>query len=254
MRILFVNPNITEAITTIMVEEARRSAAPATTIVPATARFGTLYIENRIESAIASHAVLDAIAEHAKGCDAVVVSAFGDPGVAAAKELMDIPVVGISEAAFLTAYALGRSYSMVCLTQRLRIWYMECAREHGLAGRMASARALNVPVPDITRAREELKELLVEQCLRAVDEDGAEVIILAGGPTAGLTREIQDRIPVPTIDGVGCGVRLAEMLVGLNARPPTRGSFARPPHKPAKGLSAALMRQITGHATKTTER
>lgn len=246
MRILLVNPNITEAITTIMVEEARRSAAPTTTIVPATARFGTQYIENRIESAIASHAVLDAIAEHADGCDAVIVSAFGDPGVAAAKELLDIPVVGISEAAFLTAYTLGRSYSMVCLTQRLRTWYMECAREHGLAGRMASARALDVAVPDITRARETLKEFLVEQSLRAVNEDGAEVIIMAGGPTAGLTREIRDRIPVPTIDGVSCAVRLAEMLVGLDVRPPTRGSFARPPSKPAKGLSAALMRQITG--------
>ena len=249
MRILFVNPNITEAITTIMVEEARRSAAPATVIVPATGRFGTLYIANRIESVIASHAVLDAIAEHAENCDAVVISAFGDPGVAAAKEFMDIPVVGVSEAAFLTAYTLGRRYSMVCMTQRLRTWYMECAREHGLAGRMASARALDVPIPDITRARETLKELLVEQCLRAVDEDGAEVIIMAGGPTAGLAREIQDRIPVPTIDGVSCAVRLAELLVGLNARPPTRGSFARPPHKPAKGLSSALMRQIAGHDT-----
>lgn len=252
MRILLVNPNITEAITTIMAEEARRSAGPATTIVPATARFGTLYVENRIEAAIASHAVLDAIAEHADGCDAVIISAFGDPGLAAAKELLDMPVVGISEAAFLTAYTLGRRYSMVCLTQRLRTWYMECAREHGLDARMASARALDVPVPDITRARETLKELLVEQCLRAVDEDGAEVIIMAGGPTAGLTREIRDRVPVPTIDGVSCAVRLAEMLIGLGARPPTRGSFARPPHKPAKGLSAALMRQITGHAAEPT--
>jgi Asp/Glu/hydantoin racemase len=106
MRILFVDPNITEALTTIMVEEARSSAAPATTVVPVTGRFGTLYIENRVESAIASHAVLDAIAEHVRGCDAVVISAFGDPGVTAAKELMDIPVLGVSEAACLTAYAL----------------------------------------------------------------------------------------------------------------------------------------------------
>jgi Asp/Glu/hydantoin racemase len=115
---------------------------------------------------------------------------------------------------------------------------------------MASARALDVPIPDITRARETVKEPLLEQCLRAVDEDGAEVIIVAGGPAAGLAREIQDRIPVPTIDGVSCAVRLAEMLIGLNARPLTRGSFARPSYKPAKGLSPALMRQITDHNAK----
>jgi Asp/Glu/hydantoin racemase len=91
-RILIVNPNVTEAITATMVEEARRTAAPDTEMVPATARFGTLYIENRVESAIAGHAVLETLAEHAPGCDAAIVAAFGDPGVFAAKEMLaDIP-------------------------------------------------------------------------------------------------------------------------------------------------------------------
>jgi allantoin racemase len=246
MRLLFVNPNVTEAITDIMVAEARRSASTTTTIVPATGRFGTLFVENGVEAAIAGHAVIDAVAEHAEGCDAVVVSAFGDPGLRAAKELLDIPVVGVSEAAFLTAYTLGRTYAIVCLTKRHRAWYVECAQEHGLHGRMVSARALTVPVPDITRAREQMKDLLIEQCLAAVEEDDAEVIILGGGPMAGLAREIRDRIPVPTIDGISCGVRLAEMLVALNPRPPVRGSFARPPAKPAKGLSPSLMRRLSG--------
>jgi Asp/Glu/hydantoin racemase len=246
MRILFINPNVTEAITEIMAEEARRSAAPATTIVPATVRFGTQYVANRIEAAIAGHAVLDTIAEQGEGCDAVVIAAFGDPGLYAAREMIDIPVVGVSEAAFLTAYTLGRSYSMVCLTERLRRWYVECAEEHGLDGRMASARALDVTIPDIATARETFKQHLVDLALRVVNEDNAEVVIMAGGPAAGVAREIQDLIPVPTIDGVSCAVRLAEMLVGLNARPPRRGSFARPPHKPAKGLSPELMRLIAG--------
>jgi hypothetical protein len=43
-------------------------------------------------------------------------------------------------------------------------------------------------------------------------------------------------------------VRLAEALVGLKPRPAKRGSFARPPAKPAKGLSPALMRRITGES------
>jgi allantoin racemase len=246
MRLLLINPNVTESITTIMAEEARRSASPVTTIVAATARFGTQYVANRVEAAVAGHAVLDLIAEQADGCDAVIISAFGDPGLYAAREMLDIPVVGVSEASFLTAYTLGRRYSLVCLTKRLRTWYMECAEEHGLAGRMASARALDIPIQDITQARETLKEHLVELALRAVDEDDAEVIIMAGGPAAGVAREIQDRVPVPTIDGVSCAVRLAEMLVGLNARPPSRGSFATPQHKPAKALSPELMRRISG--------
>lgn len=245
MKLLLLNPNITQGVTDTMAEEARRSASPGTEIIPATARFGVSYVENRIEAAIASHAVLEALCEHAQGCDAAIIAAFGDPGLWAGKELMEVPVIGISEAAFLTAYMLGRRYSIVCLTERLRVWYMECAHEHGLDGRLGSARALDVAPSDITKAKEEMRERLVEQCMRAVDDDGAEVIVLGGGPIAGLAREIADRLPVPIVDGVSCAVRMAEGLVALNPLKAKRGSFARPRAKPAQGLSGVLQRRIT---------
>ena len=99
---------------------------------------------------------------------------------------------------------------------------------------------------DITRAKDDLKETLLAECLRAIAEDDAEVIIIGGGPVAGLVREIRDEIPVPLIDGVSAAVKLAEALVGLEPRPPRKGSFARPAPKQAQGLSPALMRRITG--------
>jgi allantoin racemase len=244
MRLLLINPNITEAMTASMAAEARRFASPGTEITSATAAFGTLYIENRAEAAIASHAVLDALAKHASGCDAAIVSAFGDPGLAAAREFADIPVFGIAESAMLTAWTLGRRYSIVCLTPRLRRWYMECAQEHGLAGRLASVRALDVPIPDITQAKDQFRTRLLEECLLAIEQDEAEVIIFGGGPIAGLARETADQIPVPTLDGVSCAVRLAEAVVGLHPRKPTRGSFARPAPKLAMGLSPDLMARI----------
>jgi Asp/Glu/hydantoin racemase len=240
MKILLVNPNISDAITDIMAVEARRSASRETEILTATARFGALYVENRVEAAIASHAVLEALAERRRDADAAIIAAFGDPGLAAAKELVDIPVVGVSEAAFLTAWSLGRRYSIVCLTRRLRTWYIECAVEHGLAGRLASVRAIDVPFADITRAKDDVAEALVALALRAVDEDDAEVVIVGGGPIAGLARDIAPRIPVPTLDGVSCAVRLAESLVALGPNAPERGSFARPSPKPTRGLAPAL--------------
>lgn len=246
-RILIVNPNVTEPITVTMVEEARRTAAADTEIVPATARFGTLYIENRVEAAIAGHAVLEALAEHAPGCDAAIVAAFGDPGVFAAKEMLDIPVIGISEAAFLTAYTLGRRYAIVCLTPRLGVWYRECAEEHGLAGRLVAVRPLDVPPSDITTAKEETGRRLVEACLEVIERQGAEVVIMGGGPIAGLARTVAHEIPVPVLDGVTCAVRLAEALVDLAPRPPARGSFARPPAKPSQGLTPALQAWVERH-------
>ena len=245
MKLLLINPNITAAVTDTMLAEARRSASPGTEIIAATARFGVTYVENRIEAAIASHAVLEALAEHASGCDAAIVAAFGDPGLWAAKELMEFPVVGLSEAAILTAYLLGGRCSIVCLSERLAVWYRECAREHGLDARLGSVRALAVAPSDIARAKEEMREQLVEQCLRAAAEDAAEVIVLGGGPIAGLAREIADRLPVPIVEGVSCAVRMAEGIVRLGPRKAGRGSFARPPGKPAVGLAPGLLQSIT---------
>jgi Asp/Glu/hydantoin racemase len=246
MKLLLINPNITAAMTESMAAEARRFASPNTEIVAVTAAFGTQYVENRAEAAIASHAVLDALAQHAGGCDAAIVSAFGDPGLAAAREFADIPVVGIEESAILAAWMLGRRYAIVCLTPRLRRWYIEAAQEHGLAGRLASVRALNVAIPDITQAKDQFRTLLLAECQRAIDDDEAEVLIFGGGPIAGLAREAADLLPVPVLDGVSCAVRMAEALVGLHPRPATRGSFARPAPKPAAGLSDALMQRIAG--------
>ncbi|HXT78879.1 MAG TPA: aspartate/glutamate racemase family protein [Acetobacteraceae bacterium] len=248
MKLLLINPNVTDAITQQMAAEARRAASAGTEILAVTAAFGTQYIANRAEAAIAGHAVLDALAAHAAGCGAAIVSAFGDPGLAAAREFTDIPVLGIAESAMLTAWMLGRRYAIVCLTPRLRRWYIECAQEHGLDGRLVAVRALDTPVPDITQAKDRFRDRLLAECRHAIEEDEAEVIIFGGGPIAGLAREVAAEIPVPTLDGVSCAVRLAEALVGLNPRPPTRGSFARPEPKPAKGLSPALLRRITGEA------
>lgn len=245
MKLLLVNPNITDRITAIMLEEALRSAAPGTQLQAVSAPFGTQYVENRAEAAIASHAVLDAIATHGSDCDAVVVAAFGDPGVEAARELFDMPVVGISEAAFHMAWLLGRRYSVVCLTPRLRTWYLECAHDAGLDGRLASVRALPRLDADITEARDAARDALLEQCRRAVEDDQAEVLIIGGGPLAGVAREIAHLLPVPVLDGVSCGVRLAEALVGLRPAVPSSGSFARPPAKPARGLGPALQARIT---------
>src|SRR5689334_22353923 len=100
MRLLVVNPNISDDVTGLIRDEAERSAAPTTELVVRTAAYGVEYIETRFESLIAAGAVAEVIAEHRgetggnEGVDGVVVAAFGDPGMPALKELVDVPVVG----------------------------------------------------------------------------------------------------------------------------------------------------------------
>jgi allantoin racemase len=244
MRLLLVNPNVTGAMTEAMAAEARRFASPGTEVVTATAAFGTQYVEIRTEAAIAGHAVLEALAAHGAGCDAAIVAAFGDPGLAAAKEMMAVPVVGLTEAAVLAAWALGRRFAIVCLTPALGVWYRDAVEALGLAGRLVAVRPLDVAIPDIMRAKEQTRALLVAECRQAVERDGAEVVILGGGPLAGLAREAAGEIPVPALDGVSCAVRLAESLAALSPRAPGAESFARVAGKPSRGLSAALTRRV----------
>src|ERR1700722_15535020 len=196
-KLLLINPNVTTAVTELIAVEARRSASPGTEITAVTAMFGTQYVENRAAAAIAGHAVLDVLAAHMAGHDAAIVAAFGDPGLAAAREFADLPVFGIEESALLTAWTLGRRIVIVCLTPRLGRWYEECAEEHGLAGRLVSVRPLDVPITDIARAKDQLRARLLEECQRAIELDAAEVIIFGGAPIAGLAREVASEIPVP---------------------------------------------------------
>jgi Asp/Glu/hydantoin racemase len=115
---------------------------------------------------------------------------------------------------------------------------------HGLGGRCAGIRALDGAFRSIAGVQDEKEELLVELARRAVAEDAADVVILAGGPLAGLAHRVADRIPVPVVDQAAAAVKQAEALVALAPRKATAGSFRRPAAKPTTGLADALARRI----------
>ncbi|MGQ9370761.1 aspartate/glutamate racemase family protein [Azospirillum sp. ST 5-10] len=244
MRLLIVNPNISDSVSALIEAEARRAASPGTAVTMLTAPFGVAYIETRSEAAVGAYAALTLLAEHHEGHDAAVIAAFGDPGLAAAKEMLPIPVVGLTEGALLSACALGGRFSIVAISARIRAWYRETVEAHGLLGRLASIRGLDEGFADVGRVQEDKGERLVQLCHDAVTRDEADSIVLAGAPLAGLARTVAGRIPVPLVDGVASAVRHAEALAGLERRPATAGSFAPPPEKPHRGLPPALARLI----------
>lgn len=246
MRLLVVNPNISESVTELIRTEALRVAAPSTEIVVRTAAAGVEYIETRLESLLAAPAVAQLIAEEAGGVDAVVVAAFGDPGLPALKELVPVPVIGITEAALCTAALLGGRFSVVAISERITAWYRECVQRNGLESRLASIRSLRESLPDIGSVQEDFGPHLLRLAHEVVDRDGADVVILAGAPLAGLARQIGDAIPVPVVDGISAGVLQAETLVRLAPGTHRRGSFAPPPAKRHAGLSPELAGLLDG--------
>lgn len=240
MKLLVINPNISPDVTRLIENEATRSIRPATELTMATAGFGVAYIETRAEALIGGYAAMQIAAELYQQHDAIVVAAFGDPGLEALREIMPIPVVGMTEAALMSACQQGGRFSVIAISQRIQAWYRECIASYGLEGRLASIRALDEPLQHIGRVQENQGERLIELGRRAVEEDGADVLILAGAPLAGLARSVADRISVPVLDGVTCAVIQAQAMVDMAAKTPTAGSYTQPPTKPCKGLSSSL--------------
>jgi Asp/Glu/hydantoin racemase len=244
VHLLVINPNISESVSALIDAEARRAAAPDTEVTTRTAASGVAYIETRMESVLAAPAVAEIVATEFTGTrsrpDAVVVAAFGDPGMPGLKELVDAPVVGITEAALATASLLGVRFSIVAISERITTWYRDCVDRAGFTSRLASIRSLRDPLRAIGSVQEDFRDDLVRLAHDVVDSDGADVVILAGAPLAGMARDVAHLLPVPVVDGISAGVAQAEALVRLAPGVARAGSCARPPEKANAGLSAPL--------------
>ncbi len=240
MKLLLLNPNTTTAVTDLLHAAGARAASPGTELVAMTATRGVPYIATRAEAQIGGAVALEMLAEAADAFDAAIIAAFGDPGLFGARELFDIPVVGLAEAAMLTACMVGRKFSIVTFAGALAPWYQECVAMHGLGERCAGIRALDGTFRSISEVQSEKEEMLVALANLAVEQDGADVVILSGAPLSGLAARVAGRIPVPVIDPIAAAVRQAETLAVLKPRKAIAGTFRRPDPKPSTGLTEAL--------------
>lgn len=246
MRILLVNPNMTQAMTDRLADVARRVAAPGTEIVPLTASRGFPYISSRSEAQVAGVVALEMIAENLAGADAVVIAAFGDPGLKAARELFDIPVTGMAEAAMTAALPLGERFSIVTFSPLMSSWFLDSVEALGLAPRFAGLRTPAAAVGPVADVAATMRGTLVDLARAAALEDRADVVIFGGAPLAGMAFEMGQDFPCVAVDPIAAAVMQAEMLVRLAPRGAHRGGLARPPGKESLGLSPALARHMGG--------
>jgi allantoin racemase len=243
MRLLVANANTTEAITELCANAARAAAAPGTEILPATPRFGPEVISTRAENVIAGHALLSLLAEHAGQVDACLLAVSHDTALEAARQLMPCPVVGMTEAALFAACLLGARFGLVTFggveTYRERI------AQHGLAGRCASLVGVDATPQETVRDPDGVARKVLAGIERAVSE-GADAVVMGGAALAGMGPRLQASAPVPLVDGIAAGVKLAEMLVALDLPKPSAGSLAPPRGRGSIGLDAALAALLRG--------
>ncbi|CAL9609636.1 Hydantoin racemase [Streptomyces sp. enrichment culture] len=228
MRILVVNVNTTQSMTDSIGEQAAGVASPGTEIVPLTPPFGAESVEGNYESYLAAVAVMEAVRTHPEPFDAVIQAGYGEHGREGLQELLDVPVVDITEAAASTARFLGRSYSVVTTLDRTVPLIEERLHTAGLSARCASVRASGLPVLALEQDEEAAVEAIAEQAARAVEEDRAEVVCLGCGGMSGLAERVGERTGAPVVDGVTAAVTIAESLVRLGLSTSKVRTYAPP--------------------------
>jgi allantoin racemase len=193
---------------------ARASAGPGTEVVTVQPAAGPRSIEGSADEVLAGYHTVDLVAETRGTYDAYVIACYGDPALAACREVSAVPVIGIAEASFHLASLVAFKWSIVTVLPRVKPLLEELVHRNGMELRCASIRCTPLTVLEIEEDIERTKGLMVEEGRRAIAEDGAEAILLGCAGLGPLDKWMQDQLGVPVLDGTACAVKLAEALHG----------------------------------------
>lgn len=235
MRLLVVNVNTTASMTESIGEQARVGASEGTEILALTPRFGAESVEGHMESHLAAVGVMDRISVFHQPYDAVIQAGFGEHGREALQEMLEAPVVDITEAAGHMASLIGRSYSVITTLDRTVPLIEDRLKLAGLDSRCASVRASGLSVLDLEDDPSAAVEAIAREARLAVEQDRAEVIVLGCGGMAGLEEAVRAATGAPVVDGVTAAVQLAESLVKLGLRTSKVRTYAPPRTKKIAG-------------------
>jgi len=231
MKLLIVNPNSSEIVSEVIMRSASKKAKPDTELVMMTNPAGTRNIDCAFGDYMSSHS-------HIKEClakveeirpDAVVLAGFGNVGIYALKEALSIPVVSISEATMAVACLLGHRFTTITMLKRFIPYQEDLVRLYGFDRKCASCRSIDINVEDAACHRDRTLSDLKDEVLRVVQEDNAEVIILACAGLCGYEDELSELIGIPVLDPVVVAVKVAEMMVETGLRHSKVRKFAVPP-------------------------
>ncbi|WP_233849010.1 aspartate/glutamate racemase family protein [Paraburkholderia sp. HD33-4] len=241
MRIKLINPNTTHRMTEAMGRCARDVAAPGTEVIAVNPTMGPPSIEGYYDEALATPGLLAEVAAgELEGCDGYVIACFGDPGLYAARELARGPVIGIAEAAMHAASVLAPGFSVVTTLARTCGMAWHLAERYGMKRFCRNVRATDVAVLDLDKPGSAARRIILDECRRALDEDGSDAIVLGCAGMAELCAEIEDALGAPVIEGVTAAVKWTEALVALRLATAKRGDYARPLAKRYDGALASF--------------
>ena len=212
VKILVINPNTTQAMTDEIGKVARAAAAADTEIDCVSPANGPRSIEGFTDEVLASYHTVDLVAQTQGKYNGYVIACFGDPAISACREISDVPVVGIAEAAFSMASLVAHKWSIVTVLPRVKPFMEEVIRRNGMEHRCASIRCTPLTVLEIEADMERTKRMMLDEARDALANDGAEAILLGCAGLGPIDKTMQEALGAPVFDGTACAVKLVEGL------------------------------------------
>ena len=204
-RILLINPNTAQATTARMV--ALTAAAGDAEVIGATAVRGPAMILTAEELAAAANEVVAIGLARAGEVDAIIIGAFGDPGLAKLRAKVVVPVTGLAEASMLEAATAGRRFGVATTTPAMVDAIRERADQMGLAALYTGVRLTKGDAMALVADPPRLVEAMAAAVQAAIDCDGAEAVIIAGGPLGDAAVALAPRFTTPVIAPIPAAMR-----------------------------------------------
>ena len=246
MRIKVINPNTTQSMTESIGAAARAAAAPGTEILAVSPTMGPASIEDHYDEAFAAIGVLDEVLKgEAEGVDGYVIACFGDPGLLAARELAQGPVVGIAEAAMHLASLISTGFAVVSTLARSRPILEHLVDAYGMQKACRSVRTTDIAVLDLEKPESDARGAILAECRKAMAFDQADCVLLGCAGMADLQRSIESELGIPVVDGVAAAVKLVE---GPGRAGPAHEQVGRPGRSVAQALCRRLRCLRAGRA------
>lgn len=231
-----INPNTSLAMTETIGAAARAVAAGNTEILAVCPSQGVPSIEGHFDEAIAAIGVLEQIKiGREQGVCGHVIACFGDPGLLAAREVAQGPVVGIAEAAMHMATLVATRFSIVTTLPRTLIIARHLLQQYGFEHHCAALHAIDLPVLALEDGSGLAQEKVRQRCIQSIREDGCGAIVLGCGGMADLAQSLTRELGVPVIDGVTAAVKMVESLVALGLNTSKHGDLDYPIRKNLSG-------------------
>jgi allantoin racemase len=235
MKLTVVSPLISDDFTEGVRKEVAHWLGAGTEVDVVRIQRGPASIESEYDEALAGPGILEEVVKAAEaGAEAVFITCFGDPAVHAAREVVDIPVMGGFEPAVLNALALGERVGIVTVLPNVVPMIHGLIRRYSFTERVRSVRVVDMPVLTL-HDPQTLLDRLQEQAEAAISAGEADVIVLGCTGMIGVAAALQDRLAaagafVPVVDPTGAALLWLESQVRLGVRP-SRTTYMPPPAK-----------------------